>query len=355
MFYFVSTIAESLGWVLPSTLMVPSFMTWKSTRRSMVSSRKAISVISFSGSSWKGYIVSIVILTHVLRDSVPRTSKDGRSALARSQSLGEAPFRCSAASAGPLRRARSPPVWCRILSPDVGGIRSMFVYCGLESGLHNVSTVVWRFLIHQSGSPGSASSPHVPSLQAFCAASQRSFPSILKNSGHTLCEVVCRQPPMRVLGQVLKRDLGLALPYHQMHDDQALEDNGPRRVAQAVRQRAEDLGDAGLARMRRDEDVLDIFRLGCRELYTHQPSVSSWGGFLRKKQAVENGRTHLDLGPSLHRLLKGARHGSGLVLLEGWFWRFLVMFRRRSAARSLTRSRGRYRGMAGPQAVRRMR
>jgi len=174
-FYFVSTIAESLGWVLPSTLMVPSFMTWKSTRRSMVSSRKAISVISFSGSSWKGYIVSIVILTHVLRDSVPRTSKDGRSALARSQSLGEAPFRCSAASAGPLRRARSPPVWCRILSPDVGGIRSMFVCCGLESGLHNVSTVVWRFLIHQSGSPGSASSP----------TSQASKPSAPRRSGRS--------------------------------------------------------------------------------------------------------------------------------------------------------------------------
>lgn len=34
--------------------MVPSFMTWKSTNRSMVSSRKAVSVISFSGSSSNG-------------------------------------------------------------------------------------------------------------------------------------------------------------------------------------------------------------------------------------------------------------------------------------------------------------
>jgi hypothetical protein len=35
--------------------MVPSFMTWKRTRRSMVSSRKAVRVISFSGSSSKGW------------------------------------------------------------------------------------------------------------------------------------------------------------------------------------------------------------------------------------------------------------------------------------------------------------
>lgn len=41
--------------ILPSTLMVPSFMTWKSTSKSMVSSRKAVSVISFSGSSWNGW------------------------------------------------------------------------------------------------------------------------------------------------------------------------------------------------------------------------------------------------------------------------------------------------------------
>lgn len=39
---------------LPRTLMVPSFMTWNSTSRSMVSRRKAVNVISFSASSVKG-------------------------------------------------------------------------------------------------------------------------------------------------------------------------------------------------------------------------------------------------------------------------------------------------------------
>ena len=34
--------------------MVPSFITWKSTSRSMVSNRKAVRVISFSGSSSNG-------------------------------------------------------------------------------------------------------------------------------------------------------------------------------------------------------------------------------------------------------------------------------------------------------------
>ena len=42
------------GGFLPRTLMVPSFIMWKSTSKSMVSRRKAVNVISFSGSSWKG-------------------------------------------------------------------------------------------------------------------------------------------------------------------------------------------------------------------------------------------------------------------------------------------------------------
>lgn len=35
--------------------MVPSFMTWNSTNKSMVSNRNAVSVISFSGSSSNGW------------------------------------------------------------------------------------------------------------------------------------------------------------------------------------------------------------------------------------------------------------------------------------------------------------
>lgn len=37
-----------------------------------------------------------------------------------------------------------------------------------------------------------------------------------------------------------------------MYDDQALEDYGPRRVAQSVREGAKYLSNTGLARMRRD-------------------------------------------------------------------------------------------------------
>jgi hypothetical protein len=61
MFYFISTEADNIVRPLPKTFMVPSFMTWNSTSRSMVSSRKAISVISFSGSSLNGCVVSIVL------------------------------------------------------------------------------------------------------------------------------------------------------------------------------------------------------------------------------------------------------------------------------------------------------
>jgi hypothetical protein len=74
----------------------------------------------------------------------------------------------------------------------------------------------------------------------------------------TLGEVVYGQRPAGVLGQKLERDLWLALADHQMHDDQALVDNGPGRVAQAVGEGAEDLGDACLAGVGGHEDVLDI-------------------------------------------------------------------------------------------------
>ena len=77
-------------------------------------------------------------------------------------------------------------------------------------------------------------------------------------SARTLCKRIDSQFPRGVLRQVLQGDLGLALSDHQVHDDQALEDNGPRRVAQAVLEGAKDLGDACFARMGRDEDVLDI-------------------------------------------------------------------------------------------------
>lgn len=79
-------------------------------------------------------------------------------------------------------------------------------------------------------------------------------------------EVVRGQAAVGVLGQVLERDLGLALADHEVHDDEALEDNGPGGVAEAVGQGAEDLSDAGLAGMRRDENVLDILGFGRREL-----------------------------------------------------------------------------------------
>lgn len=52
-----------------------------------------------------------------------------------------------------------------------------------------------------------------------------------------------------------------------MHDDQALEDNGPRRVAQAVREGAKYLRDAGFPRVRGDQDMLDVFGLWGSKLH----------------------------------------------------------------------------------------
>lgn len=93
----------------------------------------------------------------------------------------------------------------------------------------------------------------------------------------TLSKIIDGQLPARALAEMLERDVRLALADHQVHDDEALEDDRPSRVAQAVLQRAEDLGDARLARVRRDQDVLDIFGLRGREL----PGGEGWsaGGF----------------------------------------------------------------------------
>lgn len=75
---------------------------------------------------------------------------------------------------------------------------------------------------------------------------------------HTFGEAVNCQLVMRVLRQIFERNLGLALPYHEMHDDQALKHDSPRRIAQAILQCPEDLGDARLTRVSGHEDMLDI-------------------------------------------------------------------------------------------------
>lgn len=63
---------------------------------------------------------------------------------------------------------------------------------------------------------------------------------------------------MRVLSKILECDLGLSLSYHQVDDDQALENNGPCRVAQPVGKGSKDLCHASLAGVCGYQNVLDI-------------------------------------------------------------------------------------------------
>ena len=93
-----------------------------------------------------------------------------------------------------------------------------------------------------------------------------------------------------------------------MHDDQALEDDGPCRVAQAVREGAEDLSDACFACMGRDEDVLDILGLGGRKLL--RISVSQRMDERSQQRQRSHARQYLDLRAALHALLEGAGHGA---------------------------------------------
>jgi hypothetical protein len=68
------------------------------------------------------------------------------------------------------------------------------------------------------------------------------------------------------LCDILQRDIGLSFPDHEVYDYQRLEDDGPGGISESMGHRPKDLGDAGLSGMSRDENVLDIFGLGCREL-----------------------------------------------------------------------------------------
>jgi hypothetical protein len=70
--------------------------------------------------------------------------------------------------------------------------------------------------------------------------------------------MVYGQFSMRTLRQELERYFGLALSYHEVYDNQALEYDCPCRVTKAVCQGAEDLSHASFTSMRRDEDMLDI-------------------------------------------------------------------------------------------------
>jgi hypothetical protein len=78
--------------------------------------------------------------------------------------------------------------------------------------------------------------------------------------------MVYGQFPVRTLRQELERYFGLALAYHEVYNDQALEYDCPCRITKAVREGAEYLSHAGFTSMRRDEDMLDILGLGSGKL-----------------------------------------------------------------------------------------
>ena len=74
------------------------------------------------------------------------------------------------------------------------------------------------------------------------------------------------QLPVRALGEELECNVGLALPYHEVYDDQALVYDSPGRVAQSVGEGAKDFSNACLAGVCCDEDMFDILGLGRCEL-----------------------------------------------------------------------------------------
>lgn len=83
-----------------------------------------------------------------------------------------------------------------------------------------------------------------------------------------------------------------------MDGNQALEDNGPCRISQPVLQRADDLGNARLARVCRDENMLNVLCLWGRIL----------GALLGEAYMDGLGAAHLNLCSALDGLFEGAGH-----------------------------------------------
>ncbi len=126
----------------------------------------------------------------------------------------------------------------------------------------------------------------------------------------TIGEVVQREH-VAVLGQEGQRHVRGALADHEVDGDEALEHDGPRGIAQPVLQGAKDLADAGIARVRGDENVLNVLCLGRRILGAGQVSERAGAGAAPEGARPPSIVSHLDLGGALDGLFEGARHGAG--------------------------------------------
>ena len=77
----------------------------------------------------------------------------------------------------------------------------------------------------------------------------------------------------------MQRSVQLPLPDHEMNHNQRLEHHRPCRFSNSNMQRSEDLCYACFAGMRRNKDILDIFRFRGRQLSDiNQQSKTLWPG-----------------------------------------------------------------------------
>lgn len=91
---------------------------------------------------------------------------------------------------------------------------------------------------------------------------------------HTVRIAVDGQAVLGRSGQVFEGGIAFSLLDHKMDNDQSLEAYGPGRVAKTLFQRAEDLGNSGLAARCSQQDVFDIFGLGRRKLQSSRVAIS---------------------------------------------------------------------------------
>lgn len=106
------------------------------------------------------------------------------------------------------------------------------------------------------------------SLGCFCclviskaSSTELSRAPVLTVREHANCE---RVPVSR---EICQCHVWRTLANHEVYGNEALEDDGPCRVPKPKRQRAEDLGHAGLTRVRGNEDMLDVLGFRRRELW----------------------------------------------------------------------------------------
>jgi len=286
--------------------MTPSLTTWKSSRRSDINSLNASNVISLSTSSSRNYTISAQSTENLEFTYSPYLTLQQRLDLKLNTfDLPQQPLVHTKLPESSLAVPNVVRPHIAISSRPLIKVIGVITYVlPLNLGYRCVtSATISRMqssrkltvrVVRQSYQPGVASKISqryvLFTLAHHVVYDDESFENGLPGSS--------------VLGQV-KPPSHPDRRHHRHHHWCHVESYRPRVISQSVVDSSKHLSDSGLASMRRNENVLDIFRLRCRKFMFGGP-LRSYRTFLAPLLPLRSSRQSTKT--DLHRLLKRARH-----------------------------------------------